>query len=108
VTDLFMVPIVDQLLIGIIVPVQIDGESPYVVGRTPDQHALGRLVAANELPTGWHSVVSDAAHRIISRSEQESLVIGKQLPPAQWGRAGPGGHTRRAPQSLWERAARCR
>src|SRR5215831_14373915 len=31
VTDLFMVPIVDQLLIGIIVPVQIDGESPYVV-----------------------------------------------------------------------------
>jgi PAS domain S-box-containing protein len=90
VTDLFMVPIVDELLVGIIVPVQIDGESRYVVGRTPDQHALARLVAANELPTGWHAVVSDAAHRIISRSEQEGLVIGKELPPAQWRRAGPG------------------
>src|SRR5712672_4367185 len=90
VTDLFMVPIVNQLLVGIIVPVQIDGESRYVVGRTPDQHALARLVAENELPTGWHAVVSDAAHRIISRSEQEGLFIGKELPPAQWRRTGPG------------------
>src|SRR5712672_558990 len=90
VTDLFMVPIVDQLLVGIMVPVQIDGESPYVVGRTPDQHALARLVAGNELPTGWHAAVSDAAHRIISRSEQEGLFIGKELPPAQWRRTGPG------------------
>jgi PAS domain S-box-containing protein len=91
VTDLFMVPIVNQLLIGIIVPVQIDGESRYVVGRTPDQHTLKRLIAANELPAGWQAVVSDAAHRIISRSEEEGSFIGKELPPAQWHRAGPGG-----------------
>src|SRR5712672_2982443 len=91
VTDLFMVPIVNQLSVGIIVPVRIDGESRYVVGRTPDQHALARLVAANELPTGWHAVVSDAAHRIIGRSEQEGLFIGKELPPAQRHGAGPGG-----------------
>jgi len=91
VTDLFMVPIVNQLLVGIIVPVQIDGESRYVVGRTPDQHALAHLVAANELPTGWHAVVSDAAQRIISRSERDGLFIGKGLPPAQWRRAVPGG-----------------
>src|SRR5712672_3760124 len=90
VTDLFMVPIVNQLLVGIIVPVQIDGESRYVVGRTPDQHALARLVAANELPAGWHAVVSDAAHRVISRPEQEGLFIGKELAPAQWHRAGRG------------------
>jgi PAS domain S-box-containing protein len=91
VTDLFMVPIVNQLSIGIIVPVEIDGESRYVVGRTPDQRALARLVAANELPTGWRAVVSDAAHRVISRSEGEGLFIGKELPPAQWRRAGPAG-----------------
>jgi len=90
VTDLFMVPIVNQLSVGIIVPVRIDGESRYVVGRTPDQHALARLVAANELPAGWHAVVSDAAHRVISRPEQEGLFIGKELPPAQWHRAGRG------------------
>jgi PAS domain S-box-containing protein len=91
VTDLFLVPIVDQLLIGIIVPVRSDGESRYVVGRTPDQHALSRLIATNELPTGWHSVVSDGAHRIISRSEPDGLFIGEELPSAQWRHTGAGG-----------------
>jgi two-component system, sensor histidine kinase len=91
VTDLFMVPIVDQLLVGIIVPVQIDGESRYVVGRAPDQHALAHLIATNELPTGWHSVVSDGTHRIISRSEPDGWFIGEELPGAQWHHTGAGG-----------------
>jgi PAS domain S-box-containing protein len=91
VTDLFMAPFVNQLLVGIIVPVEIGGERRYTVARSPDQFAFARLVAANELPTGWHAVVSDAAHHIIGRSEQESLFIGKELPPAQWHRAEPGG-----------------
>jgi PAS domain S-box-containing protein len=91
VTDLFMVPIVNQLLIGIIVPVEIDGESRYVVGRTPDQHALAHLIAANELPTGWYSAVSDAAHHIISLPKREGFFIGKELPPAQWHRTGADG-----------------
>jgi PAS domain S-box-containing protein len=91
VTDLFMVPIVNQLLIGITVPVEIDGENRYVVGRTPDQNALAHLVAANELPTGWYSVVSDASHRIISLTKQEGFFIGKELPPTQWHRPGVDG-----------------
>jgi PAS domain S-box-containing protein len=91
VTGLFMAPFIKQLLVGIFVPVEIDGKSRYVVGRSPDQPALARLVAANELPTGWHAVVSDAAHLIIGRSEQEGLFIGKELPAAQWHRAGSGG-----------------
>jgi len=36
-------------------------------------------------------VVADAAHRIIARSEQEDAFIGKELPAAQWHRAGSGG-----------------
>jgi PAS domain S-box-containing protein len=91
VTDLFMAPTVDQFLIGIIVPVKINGENRYAVARSPDQLALARLIAANQLPTGWHAVVSDGAHRIIGRSEREGLFIGKELPPAQWHRPGPGG-----------------
>jgi PAS domain S-box-containing protein len=91
VTGLFMAPVVDQFMFGITVPVEIGGESCYVLGRSQDQHALARLVAANELPPGWLAVVADAAHRIIARSEQEDAFIGKELPPAQWHRAGPGG-----------------
>jgi PAS domain S-box-containing protein len=91
VTGLFMAPVVDQFMFGITVPVEIDGESRYVLGRSQDQRALARLVAANELPPGWLVVVADRAHRIIARSEQEDAFIGKELPAAQWHRAGSGG-----------------
>src|SRR5258706_8388244 len=87
---LFMAPFVDQFMFGITVPVEIGGESRYVLGRSQDQHTLARLVAANELPPGWLAVIADAAHHIIARSEQEDAFIGKELPPAQWHRAGPG------------------
>jgi hypothetical protein len=90
VTGLFMAPIVNQVLYGITVPVEIDGESRYVLGRSQDQQAIARLVAANELVPGRLAVVADAAHHIIAWSEQEDAFIGKEPPPAQWYRAGPG------------------
>jgi PAS domain S-box-containing protein len=90
VTGLFMAPVVDYFMFGITVPVEIGGESPYVLGRSQDQHALAGLVAANELPPGWLAVIADAGHRIIARSEQDDAFIGKELPPAQWHRAGLG------------------
>jgi hypothetical protein len=52
-------------MFGITVPVEIDSESRYVLGRSQDQRALARLIAANELPPGWLAVIADAAHRII-------------------------------------------
>jgi PAS domain S-box-containing protein len=91
VTGLFMAPVVDQFMFGITVPVEIGGERRYVLGRSQDQHALARLVAANELPPGRLAVVADAAHHIIARSEQEDAFIGKELPPDQWHLAEPAG-----------------
>jgi PAS domain S-box-containing protein len=91
VTGLFMDPAVEQFVFAIIVPVQLDGENRYALVRSPSQHAVAGLVAANELPAGWQAMVSDAAHRIIARSEQQDAFIGKQLPPSQWHRAGPSG-----------------
>jgi PAS domain S-box-containing protein len=92
VTGLFIAPLINQLLVTVIVPVKIDGEIRYALARSPDQQALTRLVAAQELPTGWQAkaVVSDAAHRIIARSEQ-GIVIGTALRPAQWHRVESGG-----------------
>jgi PAS domain S-box-containing protein len=91
VTVLFMAPVVDQFMFGITVPVEIGGESRYVLGRSQDQYALARLVAANELPPGWLAVIADAAHHIIARSEQEEAFIGTKLPPSQWHHVGRGG-----------------
>ena len=91
ITGLFIGPVTKQLTFGIIVPVQIDGESRYALVRSPNGHALAGLVAANELPPGWRAIVSDAAHHIIARSEQQDAFMGRELPPARWRRAGPGG-----------------
>src|SRR5262249_12309976 len=91
VTGLFIGPVTHQLMFGIIVPVAIDGESRYALVRSPNQHALAGPVAANQLPPGWHAVVSDGAHHIIAGSRQQEAFIGKDLPPAQWHRLGAGG-----------------
>src|SRR5712671_487213 len=91
VTGLFMSSIVKQLVVSIIVPVQVDGENRYVLARSPNEHALAGLVAANKVPPGWQARISDATHRIIARSGHEDTSTGKELPPAQWHRAEPGG-----------------
>ncbi len=91
VTGLFTGPVTHQLMFGIVVPVEIEGERRYALVRSPNQHALAGPVAANELPPGWHAVVSDPAHHIIAGSHQEEAFIGKELPLAQWHRADSGG-----------------
>jgi hypothetical protein len=91
VTGLFMGPVTHQLMFGIVVPVEIDGENRYALVRSLDQRTLERLVAADELSAGWHAVVADAAHHIIAQSDRGDAVIGKELPPAQRHRAGRDG-----------------
>jgi hypothetical protein len=92
VTDLLMRSVTNQLMFSIIVPLPVDdGESRFALIRSPDQRLLAGLVAANELPSGWLAVVSDVAHHIIARSQQEDAFIGMELLSAQWPRGGPGG-----------------
>jgi len=76
---------------GIVVPVQIDGENRYALARSPGQHASHAWSPQNELPPGWHAVVSDASHRIIAQSDQPDALLGKELPAAQRHGAEPGG-----------------
>jgi PAS domain S-box-containing protein len=91
VSDLFWAPATKLLLVTIIVPVEVDGQSRYALARAPEQRTFGRLVAAKELPAGWQAVVSDATRHIIARSGNQYEFIGQELPPAQWPWAGSGG-----------------
>jgi hypothetical protein len=91
VAGLFIGSVTKRLMFSIIVPVQIDGKNGYALARSPDLDPLAGLVAAIELPPGRRAVVSDAAHRVIARSEQEEALVGKDLPPAQWHRGVAGG-----------------
>src|SRR5262249_15610238 len=63
------------------------------IARSPDQHAITRLVAAKELPAGWQPqvVVFDDTHRIIAQSDRQDLYIGNELPLTQRDQAGSGG-----------------
>ncbi len=90
ITGLFLGPATQQVMFAIIVPVEIDDENSYAVVASPDQAVLAGLVAPKELPAGWQAAVSDAAHRIIVASDPDASM-GKELPPAQWRRAGGGG-----------------
>jgi PAS domain S-box-containing protein len=82
-----MGPVVKQLLIAIIVPVLIEGETRFALVRSPNLHTFAGLVATDQLPRGWHAVVSDATHRIIAASQD---AFGQELPPAQRHHAGSG------------------
>jgi two-component sensor histidine kinase/PAS domain-containing protein len=76
---------------SIIIPVKIDGEIRYALARSPSEHSLEWTITGNQLPSNWKAVVFDAAHRIIAQSEQTpGSVVGKELPPSQWGRGGSG------------------
>jgi PAS domain S-box-containing protein len=84
-------PTTQQLVLGIIVPVQIDGENRYALVRPVDQRALESLVATHNRQPDLHVAISDAEHRIIVRSEQEDTFVGKSLLASQWHCPGPGG-----------------
>src|SRR5262252_9849591 len=90
VSDLFMSPVTKKLLITIMVPVEIEGERRYALARAPEPRTFARLVAAKELPAGWHAVVSNVTHHIIAQSGNQN-AFGQELPPTQWARDGFGG-----------------
>jgi PAS domain S-box-containing protein len=91
IASLFIVPVTQQLVLGIIVPVQIDGENRYALVRPVDQRALASLVARRRQRPGSRVVISDAEHLIIVRSEQKDAIVGRTLLAAQWHCPGRGG-----------------
>jgi PAS domain S-box-containing protein len=90
IASLFIVPVTQQLVLGIIVPVQIDGDNRYALVRPVDQRALASLVARRRQRPGSRVVISDAEHRIIARSEQDDAFAERTLLAAQWHCPGPG------------------
>jgi PAS domain S-box-containing protein len=91
IASLFNVPGTRQLVLGIIVPVQIDGENRYALVRPADQLALANLISAYRQRPGLHVAISDAKRRVIVQSEHDDAFIGKSSLAAQWHCPGPDG-----------------
>jgi PAS domain S-box-containing protein len=87
ITSLFEGATTEQLVVGISVPVQIDGQNRYALVRPVDQGALATLVTSRK----QHVVISDRERRIIVRSGQEDALLGKTLQAVQWHCPGEGG-----------------
>ncbi len=93
VTSLFEGPVARDVLYSIVVPVKIQGEVRYALARSPSQHALTRVAAANQMPAGWTAAIIDAGHRIIAQSGSQPPegVVGTTLPQSQWPQNKSGG-----------------
>jgi PAS domain S-box-containing protein len=89
VSDLFLTPVTQRLVVIVIVPVLIRSEN-FALAKSPEQRMFARLVAAKELPAGWQAVISDATHRIIEQSGNQHTLIGQEVPPALRHRRQPG------------------
>jgi PAS domain S-box-containing protein len=91
ITNLYEVPGGKEFRYSIILPVKIDGEIRYALVKTPSEHSLVWTITGNQLPPSWKAVVFDSAHRILAQSEEvPEAIVGKKLPPSQWGRDGSG------------------
>jgi PAS domain S-box-containing protein len=86
ITGLFTGPMTEQLVVGITVPVQIDGENRYALVRPVDQGALASLVAARR----QHAAISNSERRFIVRSGQDDVSISRTLLAAGWHCPGSG------------------
>jgi PAS domain S-box-containing protein len=84
IASLFIVPVTQQLVLGIVVPVYIGGENLYALVRPVNQRALASVIATRTQRPGSHVAISDAERRIIVRSEQEEASIPESLLAAQW------------------------
>jgi PAS domain S-box-containing protein len=90
INSLFSETETQQPVLGIIVPVQIDGENLYALVRPVDQRALARLIAPRGRHSGLHVAISDAMHRVIVQSEQEDAFVRKPLLAPPWHCPRPG------------------
>jgi hypothetical protein len=90
-TGLYIGPVTRQLQVAVIVPVEIDREMRYALVGSPNREVFASLVTAGELPLGWQAAVTDAAHRVLARSAQETGAIGTTLLATQWPKAGSDG-----------------
>ncbi|MEN9385043.1 MAG: hypothetical protein RL323_2186 [Pseudomonadota bacterium] len=85
-TDYFIGPVTRRPAIAMGVPVRIHGDIRYVlaVGMSPD--AIGRILGANPLPSGWLMAILDASGTIVGRSRAPDQFVGQQATPQLWSR----------------------
>lgn len=81
-TDLFEGPVVHKPVIAMGVPVRIDNEIRYSLNVGLDPAAINKLLAEEEVPSDWLTVILDSAATIVARSRNIDQFLGQKAVPA--------------------------
>lgn len=81
-TGLFEGPVVKKPVIAMGVPVRVGGEIRYSLNVGLDPAALNRLLAQEQVPPDWLTVILDSSATIVARSRSIDQFLGKKAVPA--------------------------
>lgn len=86
VTPMFMSESVRRPTVGIVVPVQAQGEIRYVLGAGLLSDRLSELLKMSGVPGSWVGTLVDQHGTIIARTVNAQAVVGRKALPANWAR----------------------
>ena len=78
-TDLLQGRVVQRPVVGLLVPVRIDGEARWIVAVSMQLSHFQDILAAQDLPAGWIAAVVDGAGIIVARSQAAELFVGSRV-----------------------------
>lgn len=81
-TDLFEGPVVHKLVIAMGVPVRVGDEIRYSLNVGLDPATLNVLLAQEQVPPDWFTVILDSSETIVARSRSIDQFLGKKAVPA--------------------------
>lgn len=86
VTRLFRSETVRKPTVGIVVPVAIGNQVPYVLGAGLLSETLSRTLASTGIPPNWIATVLDDEGTIIARNLNAENAVGRKALPENWSR----------------------
>jgi hypothetical protein len=81
VTDLFKGRLTQTHIIGVAVPVRIDGKVRYGLNAGLAPEKLSAFLVQQKLPPGWIAVVLDGTGTIVARTHDAQRLIGQKASP---------------------------
>jgi signal transduction histidine kinase/DNA-binding response OmpR family regulator len=78
ISDLYKGRVSQRLLVGVLVPVLVDGRVPYALGMALYPEHLGEILSAQNLPQNWIASIFDSTGTIVARTHLVSEFVGKK------------------------------
>lgn len=100
ITDLFIGPVQNRLLISVDVPVFIDGKVVYSLSVSLLPEHFNQLLLKQKLPAGWVAAVFDSQNTVVARSINPTGTIGKKATPDLLAQINMSSEGRMASRSL--------